>query len=193
MLSQHDLHLERPQLSGGGGATIATPLKFFWSFTWHSFYFNQQFWQNYIIILTRSHEFAISIFFILWAMTFGICIDYQSVASIGIPTVLYLKRTLELSISTLILMFVACLIELELLLCKFIVYLWYTFSITLWHFAIMCHIILLRAIASTLLINKWSPLAAKVFVFLQQRIIKWVVSFDTCTFFLVVCLTLLGQ
>ena len=44
------------------------------------------------------HAFAISIFFISWAMIFGICIDYWSAASIGIRIVLYSKRTLELLI-----------------------------------------------------------------------------------------------
>ena len=39
------------------------------------------------------YAFAISIFFISWAMIFGICIDYRSAESIGIRIVLYLKRT----------------------------------------------------------------------------------------------------
>ena len=39
------------------------------------------------------YAFAISIFFISWAMIFGICIDYRSAGSIGIHIVLYLKRT----------------------------------------------------------------------------------------------------
>ena len=78
------------------------------------------------------YAFAISIFFISWAMIFGICIDYRSAASIGIRIVLYLR------IALLILMF-CCLLEL----------------------GKKHEIILLRAIASTLLINsKWSPLAA---------------------------------
>ncbi len=38
-------------------------------------------------------------------MIFGMCIDYRSAESIGIRIVLYFKRTLELLISTLILMF----------------------------------------------------------------------------------------
>ena len=39
------------------------------------------------------YAFAISIFFISWAMMFGICIDYRSAECIGIRIVLYLKRT----------------------------------------------------------------------------------------------------
>ena len=57
------------------------------------------------------YAFAISIFFISWAMIFGMCIDYRSAASIGIRIVLYFKRTLELLICTLILMF-CCLLGL---------------------------------------------------------------------------------
>ena len=65
-------------------------------------------------------------------MIFGICIDYRSAAGIGIRIVFYLRMVL------LIPMF-CCLLELRKKLEK----------------------ILLRAIASTLLINsKWSPLAA---------------------------------
>ena len=71
-------------------------------------------------------------FFISWLMIFGICIEYRSAESIGICIVLYLRIVL------LILMF-CCLLEL----------------------GKKHEIILLRAIASTLLINsKWSPLAA---------------------------------
>ena len=43
-------------------------------------------------LILRGHvgmsAFAISIFFISWAMIFGICIDYRSAASIGIRIVL---------------------------------------------------------------------------------------------------------
>ncbi len=39
------------------------------------------------------YAFAISIFFISWAMIFGVCIDYRSAEGIGIRIVLYLKRT----------------------------------------------------------------------------------------------------
>ena len=39
------------------------------------------------------YAFAISIFFISWAMIFGMCIDYRSAESIGTRIVLYLKRT----------------------------------------------------------------------------------------------------
>ena len=35
------------------------------------------------------YVFAISIFFISWAMIFGMCIDYRSAASIGIRIVAY--------------------------------------------------------------------------------------------------------
>ena len=45
------------------------------------------------IISMGIYAFAISIFFISWAMIFGICIDYRSAESIGIRVVLYLKRT----------------------------------------------------------------------------------------------------
>ncbi len=51
------------------------------------------------------YAFTISFFIISWALIFGICIDYWSAASIRIRRVLYLKRTLELLISTLILTF----------------------------------------------------------------------------------------
>ena len=52
------------------------------------------------------YAFAISIFFISWAMIFGMCIDYRPAASIGIRIVLYFKRTSELLICTLILNYV---------------------------------------------------------------------------------------
>ncbi len=39
------------------------------------------------------YAFTISIFFISWAMIFGMCIDYRSTENIGIRIVLYLKRT----------------------------------------------------------------------------------------------------
>ena len=74
--------------------------------------------QNRILLLythlTRSRGYICVRnldFFISWAMIFGVCIDYRSAESIGIRIVLYLKRTLELLISTLILMF-CCLLEL---------------------------------------------------------------------------------
>ncbi len=41
-------------------------------------------------------------------MIFGMCIDYRSAGSIGIRIVLYLKRTLELLISTDVLVRLVC-------------------------------------------------------------------------------------
>ena len=92
------------------------------------------------------YAFAISIFFISWAMIFGMCIDYRSAEGIGIRIVLYLKRTFNEEFAEW-------------------VNLWSIRGIcifnTLMTFTIICDIILLRAITSTLLINsKWSPLAA---------------------------------
>ena len=58
------------------------------------------------------------IIIIIIIMIFSICIDYRSAASIGIPIVLvYLKRTLELLISTFNLKYNKV--------CKFMVYSWY--------------------------------------------------------------------
>ncbi len=79
------------------------------------------------------YAFAISIFFISLAIIFGMCINYQSAASIGIRIVLYFKRTLGLLICTLILMFFYLLglgnnLVIKTLLCKFMVYLWYRCS-----------------------------------------------------------------
>ena len=83
-------------------------------------------------------------------MIFGICIDYRSAGSIGIRIVLYLKRTFNEDLAE-------C------------VNLWSIRGICIFNnlicpFAIICDIILLRAITSTLLINsKWSPAGSQHF------------------------------